>query len=225
MKMRIDRVAAGCCWAEPCAVRPAENQPVFSAQKAKILFHEGASPFQAMQPSTRRVTRGPTSAHSSAYCHAVLCAEFTPDNSQTLHLVVDATTFPSYTEYRALSPDMRRHSCPQFVMHLMTLSRQLMIDHARSGEERLEQRRHAHDAPLRASESCLPKGGAAQLSFVPSPDGTTSQRHAGQAHEYPQMPMGASSSELAGACLLPLSVALALRLLSCLLGSAKSYAV
>ena len=59
----------------------------------------------------------------------------------------------------------------------------------------MEQRRHAHDMSLRASDSCLPKGGAAQLSFVPSPDGTTSHCHAGQAHEYPQMPTGASSSE------------------------------
>ncbi len=48
---------------------------------------------------------------------------------------------------------------------------------------------------LRASDSCLPKGGAAQLSFVPSPDGAVSRRPAGQAHEYPQMPAGASSSE------------------------------
>ena len=48
---------------------------------------------------------------------------------------------------------------------------------------------------LRASDSCLPKGGAAQLSFVPSPDGTISRRHVGQAHEYPLMPTGASSSE------------------------------
>lgn len=59
----------------------------------------------------------------------------------------------------------------------------------------MEQRRHAHDVSLRASDSCLPKGGAAQLSFVPSPDGTISSRHAGQAHEYPLMPTGASSSE------------------------------
>ena len=40
-----------------CAV----EQPVFSAQKAKILFHEGASPIEAMQPSRRRGTRAPTS--------------------------------------------------------------------------------------------------------------------------------------------------------------------
>ena len=60
----------------------------------------------------------------------------------------------------------------------------------------MEQRRHAHDVSLRASDSCLPKSGAAQLSFVPSPDGTVSHRHHGQAHEYPLMPMGASSSEL-----------------------------
>lgn len=49
---------------------------------------------------------------------------------------------------------------------------------------------------LRASDSCLPKGGAAQLSFVPSPDGTTSRRHAGHAHEFPQMPVTASSSKI-----------------------------
>ena len=48
---------------------------------------------------------------------------------------------------------------------------------------------------LRASESCLPKGGAAQLSFVPSPDGASSDRHSGQSHEFPPMPMGASTSE------------------------------
>ncbi len=44
-----------------CAV----EQPVFSAQKAKILFHEGASPYEAMQPSNRRgPTRAPTSEHA-----------------------------------------------------------------------------------------------------------------------------------------------------------------
>ena len=37
-----------------CAV----EQPEFSAQKAKILFHEGASPLQAMRPNNR--TMGPT---------------------------------------------------------------------------------------------------------------------------------------------------------------------
>ena len=46
-----------------------------------------------------------------------------------------------------------------------------LIEKVVAGEERMEQRRHAHDVSLRASDSCLPKGGAAQLSFVPSPDG------------------------------------------------------
>ena len=49
---------------------------------------------------------------------------------------------------------------------------------------------------LRASDSCLPKGGAAQLSFVPSPDGAASRRHTGHAHEFPQMPVTASSSKI-----------------------------
>lgn len=75
-----------------------------------------------------------------------------------------------------------------------------LIEKVVAGEERMEQRRHAHDVSLRASDSCLPKGGAAQLSFVPSPDGIVSRPLAsegirGQAHEYPQMPAGASSSE------------------------------
>ena len=48
---------------------------------------------------------------------------------------------------------------------------------------------------LRASESCLPKGGAARLSFVPSPDGASSDRHSGQSHEFPSMSMGANTSE------------------------------
>ena len=51
-----------------CAV----EQPVFSAQKAKILFHEGASPYEAMQPSNRRApNRAPTSEHAlTAQCTA-----------------------------------------------------------------------------------------------------------------------------------------------------------
>ena len=46
-----------CSHAHVCAV----DQPIFSAQKAKILFHEGASPLEAMQPSNRRRAGAPTS--------------------------------------------------------------------------------------------------------------------------------------------------------------------
>ena len=34
---------------------------MFSAQKAKILFHEGASPLEAMRPGTRPRGKAPTS--------------------------------------------------------------------------------------------------------------------------------------------------------------------
>ena len=35
--------------------------PAFSAQKAKILFHEGASPLEALRPGSRLRGRAPTS--------------------------------------------------------------------------------------------------------------------------------------------------------------------
>ena len=44
---------------------------MFSAQKAKILFHEGASPIEALQPSKRRGTRAPTSERLP-HCLALL---------------------------------------------------------------------------------------------------------------------------------------------------------
>ncbi len=54
-----------------CAV----EQPVFSAQKAKILFHEGASPLQAMRPSN--MAMGPTGKVLS--CFWVLHSSPLPD--------------------------------------------------------------------------------------------------------------------------------------------------
>lgn len=53
----------------------AVEQPVFSAQKAKILFHEGASPLQAMRPSNRAM--GPTGEVLS--CFWVLHSSPPPD--------------------------------------------------------------------------------------------------------------------------------------------------